>query len=128
MPENVTERGFGVYAELTDTHGSEVRVQESSAADEACVWIFASHVPESRYIRFDQAVVLSQAGFSSLSELAAFLTPSPHLNLEQAVAVRDALDAFIREHAGEAGLAGAMLQALQEAGADLPADGAGDPS
>jgi hypothetical protein len=122
MPESVTDRGFGVYAELTDTHGSEVRVQESSAAESACVWIFASHVPESRYIRFDQAVVLSQAGFSSLSELAAFLSPSPHLNLEQAVTVRDALDAFIREHAGE-GQAAGMLQVLQDAGADLAADG-----
>jgi hypothetical protein len=98
MPENVTHRGFGIYAELTDTHGSEVRVQESSAAESACVWIFASHVPADRYLRADQAAVLSQAGFSSLSELAAFLTPSPHLNLEQAITVRDALDAFIREH------------------------------
>lgn len=37
-------------------------------------------------------------GDSELAELAAFLEPSPHLNVGQAIAVRDALDAFIREH------------------------------
>jgi hypothetical protein len=38
---SVTDRGFTVYDDLTDSHGNRVRVQESSAADQACVWIFA---------------------------------------------------------------------------------------
>lgn len=63
---SITERGFTIYDEFTDTNGSQIRVQESSIATESRCWIFAN-------------------------------PPSPHLNVEQAKRVRDALNAFIRE-------------------------------
>lgn len=36
-----TSRGFAIYAEFEDSHGRQIRVQESSAAGEPRVWIFA---------------------------------------------------------------------------------------
>lgn len=66
-----TQRGFTVYDEFTDTHGNRIRVQESSSASGVRCWIFASG--------------------KSASE-----NPSPHLDIEQAKRLRDALDAFIR--------------------------------
>jgi len=66
---STTERGFAVYDQFTDTHGSEITVQESSAATCAKVWIFCD----------------------------GELGPAAHLNVEQAKRVRDALDAFITE-------------------------------
>lgn len=98
----VTPRGSGIYAELTDSYGGRIRVQESSNAEIDAVWIFASHArpklsPEWR-------ARLAAAGFTTdeqLGELAAFLTPSPHLDVEQARQVRDALGEFIREHGEE---------------------------
>ena len=95
----VTPRGFAVYAELTDHYGSTVKVQKSSLATADCVWIFASHAAPKLSGVWRRR--LARAGFSTeaeLAELAAFLEPSPHLNVGQAIAVRDALDAFIREH------------------------------
>jgi hypothetical protein len=67
---STTPRGFAVYDQLTDTYGSVIRVQQSSAATEPCCWIFAAQ---------------SNGG------------AAPHLNVEQAKRVRDALDAFIAE-------------------------------
>lgn len=69
-----TGRGFGIYAEVTDRYGSRVRVQQSSLAFEDCVWIFADENPDPNYEH-----------------------PHPHLTVEQAKAVRDGLDQFIRE-------------------------------
>lgn len=68
---------------ITDTYRSEIRVRKSSAACEPCVWIFterdgkeyAEHPP-------------SQGGISVFS---------PHLNVEQATRLRNALDRFIQE-------------------------------
>jgi hypothetical protein len=74
MPESYTERGFANYVTLTDKYNSEVTVRKSSLATDDCVWIFASN-PDQGYKE-----------------------PSPHLNVEMAVKVRDALDEFIREH------------------------------
>jgi hypothetical protein len=37
-----TERGFDIYARITDTYGTEIRVQESSSAEEPRVWLFVS--------------------------------------------------------------------------------------
>jgi predicted trehalose synthase len=94
-----TPRGFAAYAEFTDKYGSTVRVQESSLATDDCVWIFASHATPK--LRPEWRERLAAAGFGTeekLGELASFLTPSPHLNVEQAITVRDALDAFISEH------------------------------
>ncbi len=73
---STTERGFTVYDEFTDTYRDDVRIQESSAATGARVWIFCN-----------------KHGFPQESA-------SPHLDVEQAKRVRDALDAFIREHGG----------------------------
>ena len=68
-----TVRGFIVYDKFIDTYGNEVRVQESSSAEGARIWIICHDV-----------------GSPAKDE-------APHLNVEQAKRVRDALDAFIRE-------------------------------
>jgi hypothetical protein len=70
---STTERGFTIYDEFTDTYGTGIRVQESSSAEEPRCWIHADG--EARGI-----------------------SGAPHLNLEQAKRVRDALDAFISEN------------------------------
>ena len=72
-----TPRGFKVYAELTDTYGSNVQVQESSSAEGPRVWIFAD------------------------SGLQSGGNASPHLDVAQAKRVRDALGMFIRDHGGD---------------------------
>lgn len=99
MPDrSATPRGFTAYDEFTDTHGARIRVQQSSSATTAAVWIFAEHAADKLPDRFRER--LAAAGFTSpadLAELAAMLEPSPHLDVEQAKRVRDALDAFIRE-------------------------------
>lgn len=100
---SVTNRGFNVYGEFTDDYGSKIRVQQSSSATQDGVWIFAEH-PEGHELppRFRER--LAAAGFArpaDLADLAAVLEPSPHLNVEQAKRVRDALDAFIAEHEGD---------------------------
>jgi hypothetical protein len=40
MPSRKTVRGFRIYAQFYDQIGTRVRVQESSLATDACVWIF----------------------------------------------------------------------------------------
>ena len=76
MNRSTTERGFVIYDEFTDAGGTGVRVQESSSAEESRCWIFTDG---------------SARGASG----------TPHLNVEQAKRVRDALGAFIREHEEE---------------------------
>lgn len=66
-----TPRGFAIYLNIVDTYGTKVRVQESSSAEGPHIWIFCDPMSEE------------QKG------------TSPHLNLEQAEAVRDALDRAI---------------------------------
>lgn len=75
MPDrSVTDRGFTTYDQLRDHNGTLVVVRQSSLATEDCVWIFSEdHETGDRR--------------------------PPHLNVEQATRVRDALDAFISEHA-----------------------------
>jgi hypothetical protein len=68
---SVTERGFAVYDDFTDRYGHRIRVQRSSLATEAAVWIFTD----------------DEQG-------------SAHLTVEMAVRVRDALDKFITEQEG----------------------------
>ena len=70
-----TPRGFVIYDEFTDTYGNSVHVQESSSAEGARVWIFCN-----------------DGGFPDEAVPA-------HLDVAQAKRVRDALDAFISEHA-----------------------------
>lgn len=68
-----SDRGFAQYAEFQDQYGALVKVVESSAATEACVWIF-----------------VDGGGTDSHG--------SAHLNHEQAVRVRDALSEWIDTH------------------------------
>lgn len=104
MTTSHTPRGFAVYAEFTDTYGSEVKVQQSSSASGPRVWIFANHPSIRGHLSLDVQGRLLTAGFRTdlhLAELGAALEPSPHLNVEQARQVRDALDTFIRENSEE---------------------------
>ena len=92
---SVTPRGFTTYDEFTDTYGSKVVVRESSGAAGPRVWIFADYPdgPEQHLTPGDR----QRLARFDIGELAARLTPSPHLDVEQARRVRDALDAFIKE-------------------------------
>lgn len=74
-PVDHTNRGFGIYGRLTDTKGSEVRVQESSSVGRPCAWIFANS-PDPNYEN-----------------------PSPHLSVENAKELIGMLQRFVR-HAG----------------------------
>jgi hypothetical protein len=78
---SVTQRGFVIFDEITDLAGAKVRVQESSRAETHAVWIFC------------------QGG----SYTGPDTKPEPHLDVEMAKRVRDALDAFIREYEAENG-------------------------
>lgn len=69
MPTTYTPRGFAIYAEFVDSYGSTVRVQESSSASGPHAWIFQENAEEG--------------------------VDTPHLNVPQAQALRDALDEFI---------------------------------
>ena len=73
---SVTGRGFTIYDRFTDTYSSVIQVQESSSAEEPRCWIFAD---------------AAEPGCAA----------SPHLDVEQAKRVRDALNVFISEHGSE---------------------------
>ena len=72
-----TGRGFEIYDRFIDTYGSEVKVQESSAAGERCVWIFCN---------------------STRTASGEF---TPHLNKDQAQKVVEALNKFINDNSDE---------------------------
>jgi len=105
----VTPRGFVIYDEFTDSYGSRIRVQESSNAMGPHVWVFADH--QRDHLPPGKRAALVAAGLDP-EELAAFLTPSPHLTPDQAVRLRDALDHWLNE-------VQATLQAENLAAADL---------
>lgn len=65
-------RGFDRFDEFRDTYGSRVRIVESSSAAGPHVWIFCDENPRDA-------------------------EPSPHLDVEQARRVIDALQAFVDE-------------------------------
>lgn len=100
LNRSVTDRGFVTYDEFTDTYGTDICVRQSSTAAGPRVWIFASHDPAKHLTPQDRARLwgLDTLG---MDELAAKLTPSPHLDVEQAKRVRDALDEFIKDHGGD---------------------------
>jgi len=89
-----TERGFTIYDQFTDSYGHPVRVQESSNAIGAHVWIFAE--PDRDYLKPEERALFAAHGIDP-HELGCRLSASPHLDVEQAERVRDALDAFIFE-------------------------------
>ena len=70
-----TPRGFAGYAQLEDTYGARVRVQESSSATRRAVWIFA------------------EGGAVGSADKPN--DGSAHLDEAQARQVRDALTAFL---------------------------------
>lgn len=77
------DRNLGRYAKFTDTYGAEVKVSQSSGAEEACVWIFVkrggANDPNHRnYVPGEAAA---------------------HLNAEQATLVRDALSEWLEDFA-----------------------------
>ena len=71
-PTPSNDRGFLIYAggPIPTTYGHQIRVQESSTADGPHVWLFISDSPQVE-------------------------GRDPHLDLEQAIALRAALDQFI---------------------------------
>lgn len=71
--KKTTSRGFKIYGKFTDTKDSKIRVQESSTAEEPCIWIFAENNPD------------------------IFKDPSPHLNAQQAKKLIHILQKFIKE-------------------------------
>lgn len=73
-----TERGFAIYAQFTDRYGAKVRVQESSLATDSCVWVFAQE-PNGHLA-------------------------SPHLTVDMARQLRDALSEFIADQEKAAAL------------------------
>lgn len=84
MPESFTSRGFANYCDVTDRYGNEVIVRKSSLASDNCVWIFCNAGP-------DWPRVPDPLG-------GTVIEPSPHLTVDQARQVRDALDEFIRDY------------------------------
>lgn len=76
-----TQRGFQDYCELVDRYGSTVTVRQSSLASEPCVWIFSK-----------------KDGQDGVFHLGKWQAYSPHLTVEQAKRVRDALQRFIDDN------------------------------
>ena len=72
-----TNRGFNIYTEFTDAYGQEVRIQESSSAEEKRVWIFCHKDGKDSHIH--------------LGETQAY---SPLLSRKQALRVAKALTRF----------------------------------
>lgn len=72
------DRGFREYAALVDSYGSRVRVVESSSAEHRHVWIFSE-----------------KDGKDGVFHLGEWQSYSPHLNVAQAIKLRDALTRFI---------------------------------
>ena len=85
-----TQRGFAVYGDVKDERGQDVRVQQSSQDGGPYVWIFVD--PPRGEPRCPQAVGGEVHGDPPFGCVCR----APHLTVEQAKAVRDALDAFIQ--------------------------------
>lgn len=77
MSNEKTERGFSKYGTITDTKGSEVRLQESSAVGRRCCWIFCDNEDPSYKM-------------SSIS-------PAPHLSVENAKELIKNLQIFVED-------------------------------
>lgn len=73
-PAEYTQRGFAIYGHITDSRGNTICVQESSAADDSYVWLFLQ--PRDGEKNEDQV--------------------EPHLSVEDATELRDALNRFLK--------------------------------
>jgi hypothetical protein len=88
MKKVFTNRGFEDFATVpADRYGNKVVVRESSLASEACVWIFCNP-GKSWQERMD----------SDKARGVEVTQPSPHLTVEQAKLVRNALNRFIKSN------------------------------
>lgn len=71
-----THRGFLIFGEVeSDRYGAKIAVQESSIVGEGCCWVFTYDTEETK-----------RRGIKDLQ---------PHLTMEQAKIIRDALSDFI---------------------------------
>lgn len=80
MTYHLTERGFKHYEPIATDYGHQIRVYESSAAREPCIWLKLELTAENR------------TGNLEPEEATA------HLTIEQAEQVRDSIDAAIKSH------------------------------
>lgn len=82
MPESYSARGFACYVSLTDDYGAHVQVTESSAAmiegEERGPWV---------WIMVEGGGITNNKG-------------SAHLDIRDAIKVRDALTEFIQSEEG----------------------------
>jgi len=78
-----TDRGFRWYDDIHTDYGHVVRVYESSAAREPCLWLLVKLTEEGR--------ATAQTNIEPEAAMA-------HLTIEQAERVRDTLDAAIKNH------------------------------
>jgi hypothetical protein len=80
MPASYSSRGFACYARLTDSYGADVQVNESSAAtiegEDRGPWVW---------------IMITGGGITDNEG-------SAHLDIRDAVKVRDALTEFIDEN------------------------------
>lgn len=89
MPESYSDRGFAQYATVPETHGGEVHIYESSSAEGPHCWLaIEGRGPVGRCAGIPFGVAPAHC--------------AGHLSVEQATAVRDALDEFIAQHGTEA--------------------------
>lgn len=80
MARTKTSRGFAGYDTFTDDAGCEIRVQQSSSAMAAKVWLFCKNTAGAYHDRPREAEV------------------SPHLTVKQAKRLIAALQAFVAEN------------------------------
>jgi len=58
-PVRLTQRGFAVYGEFTDSRGQDVRVQESSEVGEPRCWVFCDRDGEGGTIHLGKVLAFS---------------------------------------------------------------------
>lgn len=76
-----TGRGFVIYDEFTDTYGNDVRVQESSLAEDARLWIFADETVSPYFNPEHPAFTAGKVGI--------------HLNVDQAIRIHTAIHEWL---------------------------------
>jgi hypothetical protein len=93
-------RGFDGYDEFQDAYGAKVRVYQSSAYMEPCVWVSFEGGELARQ------TLVSKLGIKVTTLLSVHPSPDveptvneavAHLNRDQARRLRDALDTFLGE-------------------------------
>lgn len=93
--ETVTSRGFGRYANLIDSYGAKVRVQQSSAASDDYVWIFIDGGNANRDYDAEKAANQGQDEYDP--DRYVYTGAATHLCLNDAKAIRDSLTNWIND-------------------------------